>query len=624
MKRHLLVATEAFTFSRSNLCVLLMSLVCGMLSSCQQGNDPRSWARQIASESRRAQALVQLQDRVDRIAERRSGDSRSQELQLLAAQIAEPLSGAYVTAFDSMDLETRSRVMRTLVSLGDRRIEPAVTKALREFAREQRGADIRWAAQAIADLDLKGSAPQLLDAFVHVHASTALGGLVQYELRRAMLETANPAWKPVLRNMLEKHSADPSPGSPNQKPAGNSTNSPATEQAGSLSDDERFWQSTAMDVLGELRDADSVPWLLKVVLSGQKSQLHNDALRALARIGEPAIDAASNLILENDKQLISFGEEHKKPTLAGERTEPKPHIRAAARVLGAVGRSSAMPPLLKTIDKEDDQVRRGQVGLELVNVPATNDSKAAFRKALESILIEDSPAILATFRVHLALAEAVTEFYDPELVYPLFEYAERATRPKYGPMTLTMNNGLNYGWFVVMAQTDSGDVRQWKKFLGKMLAASIVLLADKEKWAIAEKAVKKFEDSELKEKLAMAKTLLDKCQRQVSCYFDELFTPNVEIEPTSYVGIKAAQMLGTYGDAGVASQLSERYASLVHPDVRLAAARAIQMLSPRGSAEISHTIRALLEAETTTADLRTIERQPELESIMARLEARAR
>src|SRR5690606_7345943 len=185
------------------------------------------------------------------------------------------------------------------------------------------------------------------------------------------------------------------------------------EQAQDMIDpfrDEQFWQITAAQVLGELRETEAVEPLLRMLLDPAKGSVATTALLALVKIGKPSVDRAVKILDGSDTKLIDFHKEAlKKATDAKEAPSGNPALSIAAAVIGMAGRQEGIAPLIKVLESDASDADKAIVARELAKIPATEQSKAAFKKAFESIPLDASvqgtPALVI-------LAEAAAQFYD--------------------------------------------------------------------------------------------------------------------------------------------------------------------------------------------------------------------
>ena len=129
---------------------------------------------------------------------------------------------------------------------------------------------MQWAALGIAATRHDESAAALGEAFTKLDAGSPHGADAQKSVRDAMIALKNPAWRLTLLEHI-------------RRPMGRETEQSSAHR------NERFWQTTAAEVLGELGAADAVMPLLDVVVDPDKAEVAPAAARAIVRIGKEAV-----------------------------------------------------------------------------------------------------------------------------------------------------------------------------------------------------------------------------------------------------------------------------------------------------------------------------------------------
>src|SRR5690606_36113358 len=108
---------------------------------------------------------------------------------------------------------------------------------------------------------------------------------------------------------------------------------------------------TAAQVLGEIGSADAAAPLIKVFLDPAKRDAGNEALLALTKIGKPAAEAAVKLLQDKDPELEKFMQRQlQRVSYADKPPGGKPHIAAAAMIIGAIGRPEGIKPMIELIN----------------------------------------------------------------------------------------------------------------------------------------------------------------------------------------------------------------------------------------------------------------------------------
>ena len=169
--------------------------------------DARPWLEQLGHPQRRRRALEQLELLWGDALKAANGRWMSSGVRSLARQMARPLTDLYVRHFAELDAITRVRLILLLFRLRDERTQPAMVKALEQFARRPSGhpadEDILWACRSVAQLRLSSAAEPLLAAFERFRVHTPLGQVTYRALTEAMLAVCHKSWRPRLQRMLE-------------------------------------------------------------------------------------------------------------------------------------------------------------------------------------------------------------------------------------------------------------------------------------------------------------------------------------------------------------------------------------------------------------------------------------
>ena len=162
-----------------------------LVTGCQDESQPEYWVDKLNDNAQRARAIKQLDQFYEDAATRANQQGDSPELKALSEKIVVPLTKTYVEQYDNIDEKTRHRLIKLLATLRDPRTEPALTKAMSEFADKGRGGeDLKWAARAAVDLKLASVSDKMLGAFLKLRADSEEGGPVYRDLNASMLAMA--------------------------------------------------------------------------------------------------------------------------------------------------------------------------------------------------------------------------------------------------------------------------------------------------------------------------------------------------------------------------------------------------------------------------------------------------
>jgi hypothetical protein len=248
-----------------------------------------------------------------------------------------------------------------------------------------------------------------------------------------------------------------------------------------------------------------------------------------------------------------------------------------------------MVAVLKTIKGD---ANKAIIARELAKIPATAESKDAFKAAFESISLDASippgdPALQV-------LAESAGQFYDPSMI----------------------------DWLLVRAEKTAGTGDDKTAFQSTVLS-TVLKLAKPNQLDTVRGAVKKYGTQMEKDFLGMAEKQLKACGDRVQCYLSEIEKSENQEQKTQFTAIKAAYMIGIFGNEQARGELIDRLGSIDNAAVRYAASQTIDQLSPKGSKEAAKKLDAIIEANEKTADSNKIAGDAPLKQVMHRIESRA-
>lgn len=554
-----------------------------VLVSCQDESQPEYWTKKLEDPAWQPRAVKRLEQFFEDAMTNANKNLEAPEVKQLLDKIIDPLVKVYVDGYADLDTKTRNSVVQLLSSTRDKRAIPALTKAFTEFAKSPKTttdeADIKWAVRAAGEMQEAALSGPMLDAFIKLKASTMLGGVTYKDFSAAMLKVPNPAWAGPLRQLLDPP-IDP----------------PKTKEDQDKIDsyrDQLFWQITAADVLGVLRDKDAVEPLMKVLLDPDKVDAHATALIALVKIGKPATDVALKLLKGEAKALQDFHVKRLKD-IANSAKDPEgtPWVAYGALVLGTAGRTETIPGMVEVLKSEKDDSNRAVILRELAKIPATPESKAAFKEGYESLSLETAmpPAgpALAT------LTESAAHFFDPEMVDWLLEHAAEI----------------------------KGDADDKKELQGAAAVAAMKIAKPSQMRAV-KRAIARHGGKAEKDALALSEKIVGACGDKVECYLEAIGKSENQGMNTQFAGIKAGYMIAVLGDAGARDKLVKSLDNIENAAVRFTAALAIDHLTPKGSTQVADQLEQIIEANSKGGDKNRMLGDKPLKDVMTRLRSRA-
>lgn len=549
---------------------------------CKDEGQPDYWVDKLEDRAWRPRAVKRLEQFFEDSVTKANKDPAAPEVKALLDKIVDPLTKSYVQYYGDYDSKTRVALIKLLSAFRDPRTEPALKKAFEEFAKHpatnKDDQDVKWAARGAGTLKLASLGEPMIQAFMKLRASTMLGGVTYKDLNDALQDMPQASWAGPLRTMLAAEINIPK--------------SAADKDKIDPYKDQLFWQTTSALLLGTLKDEAAVDPLMKVMLDPAKADIQATAILALVKIGRPAVTEAVKLLRGQNDKLTAFAVARNKAATGSDKIEEGSDIRTAALVLGTIGRSEALTPMIEVLKATKDEATKSVIARELAKIPATADSKAAFKAAFESISLDTNmPPGANALQV---LVESTGQFYDPTMIPWLLERAEKTA--------------------------GTGDD---KTALQSAILVTVLKLAKADQLDSVRPAVAKYGTKMEKDFMALAEKQLKACGDRAQCYLGEVEKSANQDQANQFSGIKACYMTGIYGTAQTARDLIERLGSVDNAAVRYSVSQAIDFLSPKGSKDGAKKLDAIIKANEKTADRNKIANDAPLKQVMYRIESRA-
>jgi HEAT repeat protein len=553
-------------------------MVASVLVGCKDESQPDFWVEKLSDASWKARAVKRLEQFFEDAVTKNGNDVKAAEVQELVNKTVDPLTKCYVDDYAALDSKTRVALIQLLASFKDKRTEPALKKAFEEFIKTPATAkdesDVKWAAKATGDLKLESLAVPMVEAFGKLRASTMLGGVTYKDYSESMLDMPSKAWVGPLSARLEREITPPGKDKALIDPF----------------KDELFWQTTAAQLLGVIGDPAAVVPLMKVMLDPNKADIQTTAALALVKLGKPTVDAASALIAGKG-DLVAFSLRRIKE-ITGKEEKGTPYVATAALVLGSTGRADAAPALIAALNAEKDAATKAVIARELAKVPATEETKTAFKAAYESMTLETE--IPPGGGALEALTEAAGSFYDPGMVDWLLD---RAAKTKGSGDDLK-------GYQAAVTQT-------------------VMKLAKADQLATVKVAVDRYGSEDIEKKLfKLVEAQVKACGDRAACYVAAIQKPENQDQNTQFAGVKAGYMIAILGDAAARDELVGAIDGIKNAAVRYVAASAIDHLTPKGDKGVSAKLNAIITKNSKSADREKAAIDNGLKQVMYRIDAR--
>jgi len=559
-------------------------LVTPALVGCKDEGQPEYWVEKLDDGQWRARAVTRLAQFFEDTLTRKNGDIKAQEVQDLIGKTVEPLTKLYAEQYDTIDSKTRVALIKLLADYRDKRTEPALKKAFDSFTKLPKTSrdetDIKWAARANEDLKLDSLAMPMLDAFAKLRTSSMLGGVAYRDMTEALIaQPPNKGWVAPLIKMIEVQVTPP-----NEK----------DKSSFDEWKDQIVWQDTAAKVLGSIGDAQAVEPLIRVLLDPTKGMkefttVQNTALLALVKIGKPAADAAGKLLKSDYEKLQTFVLRRVRE-VTGSDEKGKPWVLSGALMLGAIGRQDSIPVMIEALKAETDASTKAFIARELANMPATNESKEAFK---ETYVATPLDATVQGANALDLLTDAAARFADAGFA----------------------------GWLLEVAGKLKGDPDDRKAAQASMTVAAMKL-AKGDELSNVRAAVGKYGSDIEKGALKQVETVLSACKDDVDCYIGVLQKPDTQKRENQFQGIKAGYMIAILGNEQTPAKLVDGLGNVTNAGLRHVVAQAIDKLSPKGSKAVASKLDAIITANAKSPDRDKAAGDTSLKQVMYRLNAR--
>lgn len=548
----------------SALLVLALSVSSSaLLAGCADENDPKTWVSRLDDASKRAAAVKRLGQFFEDTMTKANGDRNDASVKALLDTIAEPMAKVYATG--GGDEKTRRELLKILSDLQDARTAPAFARAFQDYEPGRNDDEVKNATAAIVAMAKKGQAldPALLDATFSLFAKfkpskAKLAGAFK-GLHDAVLEIKSPSWGAKAGELLA---------------------APVDDNPDSKLDEIMFRQLTAVQLLGDLKEASAVPALVKVILTPSKRDLRATASTALLKIGGPAEGALAGALAGKDAQWVALQE----------RWPNRSWVPAVAEAATMLGRPAIRTEALALVASEQNLTNKALLAQFLYRFAPNAEALAAYKEAVEKTPEDATLEGDASGNARATMLASATYFYDPSLVdwvVKLSASAQKAVAKKNAEQLTTL-----------AVETDTA-----MKLMTKSQLAAVQTLAKSTDDAMTALAgVKGVRGATMQGKYDAAAAVVTQCDEKVECYLAELAKPVTTGRPESAMrAVKAATMVGVLGAAeGTknAAALAKAIATQADPSARLASVEAIDFLTPKGSADLAATLEQLVESET--------------------------
>jgi hypothetical protein len=276
--------------------------------------------------------------------------------------------------------------------------------------------------------------------------------------------------------------------------------------------------------------------------------------------------------------------------VTGSDEKGKPWVQAAAIIIGTIGRQDSIPVMVEALKAEQDDTTKAFIARELTKIPATAESKEAFKEAYVSLPL--SAEIQGGGAIE-ALTEGAEQFFDP---------------------TFT-------DWLLDTAAKFKGDADD-RKGAQAAVTVTAMKLAKPDQLPAVKAAVDRY-GSDLEKKLfGQVQTVVNACKEDVNCYLEQMKKPENQKIDNQFIGIKSGYMIAMLGNEGTRDKLVDSLGSIPNAGLRYVASKAIDFLSPKGAKQAAEKLNQIITTNEESPDRDKAAGDNALKQVMYRLNAR--
>lgn len=566
-----------------------LTVATGAIVGCSgDENDPMTHVKKLSDAGTRVPAVSRLVQFFEDAMTKDNKDRNGANVKPLLDKIVEPLSQLCVAG--DLDEKTQSKVVKFLSDARDPRGAPCLIKTLKDYKPDNTEEDVRAAARGVGAMKAKDAAGPLFEAFTKLRHSKPKASLITRDVHDALLDLADPSWEAQCVTMIGKPIND--------------------RKDINVLKDEFYWQITCSEILGNLKAANAVKPLIKIVLSPVKADGQATAIYALIKIGKPAIAPLVTLLQGGDADLVEYAKleylkanqgPDGKPPEAATKAAPTAYVAPAALMLGSIGREEAIQPMIDAIAKADE-TGKIVIGRELLKLPinqaAVDTVKTLYEKT--SITMTIPPGVGARDQ----LLETMGYLFDASMVPWMVKQALDARGEDADVEPLRASTLLTV--MKLMKHDQIADVDK--------LAESKITGPDGKPSTLGKGYEKEYK---------MTKDLLTECADKLDCYYKKLEDPNSHVGDKQFIGIKSAYMVGVLGGEAARPKLVELLPKITNAAAKFVSVQVIDRRSAKGDATIAASLQKMVDEADATKDGNKIASVAPFKTVIYRLNARA-
>lgn len=522
-----------------------VAIAASCMVACADESDPKTWVKRLDDAAQRGAAIKRLDEMFNGAMSAANSNREDAKVKAIVDEAAEPLAKVYTT--QQLDEKTRKDLMKLIADMGDPRGAPAFAKAFKDYEPGKNDEDVKFAAQGTGRLSTQGKLTDqgLIDAlwecFSKFKPSQAKSINLVQDLQGAVKTVKHASYGPKAVALLSQ--ALPSPVTvPDRQ------------------DYILYWQTTAAQLLGELKFTGGVGTLVKTLMTPTKSDLIfpvRNALHKMPKESEPELIKA--LKGEGDYQKLA------------EAYPDRGYLPLVAEPIAYISRPPGLAAVLEQLERKDlNPQNRVMLTTYLTFWPTDPKVMKAYQESYAKVPPEAAIAGMGGANGKAIVVGAASNFFDPSMV----------------DWMVKENNSVKGG--------EAAD-----QMPGAALPGAIKIMTSEQTKQVSDAVGKIAGQATEKDKLKSAMTVLDKCKKDAACYVSILDTPVPSAPPAAKWGhIKAVYMATINKGPDTKAKLLERLEKVKDSDVRLSLIQAIDHLSPQGDPAAADKFDKIIEVDS--------------------------
>jgi len=556
------------------------------LAGCADENDPATWVKRLDDPAQRGAAIKRLGQFYEDALSSANNKRDDANVKKVLDVIVDPLTKTYTAG--GLDDKTRKDLIKELADMHDTRTEPALAKALNDYEVGKGDEDVKFAAESVGvmakdgvKLD-KSVVDGLWNCFTKYKPSKTNSIQGTQAIHDAILAVKDPSYgdKAIVAIKAPALLDD------------------SLSEAGTtkVNDQLDFWQTTAIQVLKELKYKPAAKPLVQVLMTKNKLKIANLASAAIQQMPKDAEPFLAAGLTGSDPDLAKL--------TADWDVKTKDYVPILINVLAYTSLDSARDAITAYIPRLDNDTNRAAAAQMLIWFPTSPQLEATFKGLYAKLPPVADKGDNDTGTERAQLLGVASEFFDASLG----PWAVAEASGAKGTNMLSAKVGAIQSAIKLMGPADKANV---EKALTN-LENSGLSVNEKKQVADNVRAVFKF-----------AAEALDKCQSDAACYVKVLDEPIPQTPNANWKAIKAAYMAGIHGNEQTRKDLIAHITKVTNPGARLAMAVAINPLAPKGDNADADALDKIVQDDTKRKDNEALRGDDALTKVALMMRARA-